>query len=130
LEFLLNEDHLPPLVRDEMSNKAHAFRKYLNQFRGIETVAMHWSHSISIDHGDREMKWVRHLPSLRNLSIILDSGARKVRKANPLRFVPLQPESHQEISGMAIMWFMHKYLEAFRSKFPAHSIPQLEARQV
>jgi hypothetical protein len=114
----------------EQSPSALAFRKYLDQLRGIENLAMHSSNWDQLLYVDRDLRWLRQLPSLRMLTIVLSDEQRKLSKTNLVVLQPIKVSTPGEIWAKEMSAQIRKSLDEFQVKFPDHSILQLDTKEI
>lgn len=114
----------------ERSPTACAFRKYLYQLRGVENLAMHWSHWDQLLRDECDLRWLRQLPSLRMLTVVLSDKQQKLSKTNPVVLQPLKASTLRELYAKKISEQLRKSLDEFQVKFPDHSILQLDTREI
>jgi len=131
LDLLCHNRFAAPTEQD-LQRKQSALDYYYDQFSGIRNLAMDWPQWIYLMiHSYSSLHWLRHLPSLRVLTIVIDVQNRKhwMRVAQPgkhLLFVPVAPNTVRAESEKILVWFWGKFLEEFHLKYPEYVIPEVE----
>jgi hypothetical protein len=115
-----------------LQREQSALHYYIDQFSGIRNLAMDWPQWIHLMMYSRNrLEWLRHIPSLRVLTIVIDiqnfpHWMRVGQPGKQLQFGPVTPNTVRAESGKIIVWFWQKYLDKLLLKYPEYVIPDVE----
>jgi hypothetical protein len=117
--------------KEVLPREQSALQYYLDQFSGIRNLAFHcgqWNYLMTYEY--TSLQWLRHLPSLRVLTIVIDIQSnnhwRRAAQPGKRHFVSVTPNTVRAESEKIIVWFWRKHLERLYLKYPEYVIPEVE----
>jgi hypothetical protein len=107
---------------------APALKVYIDQLENLGHIAMNIPPWIGLMCADSSLQWLRYMPSLRNISIVLDAGtvwSPLSKSGIPTEFFRVKTGTTRDDYQRKTIWWSLKCLESFHSKFPEQFIPRI-----